>query len=181
MIDIEPVLLVVFGWEVALVAGLVEDGVEFGVAGDVVDFDVDEVAGVLLLPELPVAGCVVGVAGPVMVYVLLGRLPFQTLDPEVLAMSDPAVRATTAEPAETTVKLMVAMAWVPDWTAVAAQARLTVVAVWEFWAQSVNGPVRVVLCQDNEVGNDKFTPTALTLSDGWDVTETATLRVLPTA
>jgi hypothetical protein len=80
------------------------------------------------------AGAGVGVAGagPFSVYVTPGSTPFQTLDPEVLSMSDPEAIDTWALPPANTVKLTDAIVWVPVWAVVAAHAKLTVPGPWEF-------------------------------------------------
>ena len=70
--------------------------------------------------------------GSVNVYDALGNVPFQTLWPDVLSISEPFAKATLAFPAPITEKLTVAIAWMPLWATVAAQARLTVLAVCEF-------------------------------------------------
>ena len=96
-------------------------------------------------------------------------------------MFEPLAKATPALPPARTVKLTVAIAWVPLWAVVAAQARLTVPAVWLFCTQSVNGPFRLVLCQLNsDEGNVRSTWTALMLSPADEVSEIVTVRVLPT-
>lgn len=123
------------GSDVAGVAGVgVVGAVVVGVA-DLLDLDV--AAGVVVrgasVDGLGVGlglGVGVGVVVPLFsVYVALGSEPLNTLEPDVLSISEPDAIDTVADPADATLKLTVAMACLPDWAVVAAQAKLTVVAV----------------------------------------------------